>query len=160
MASASLFCLNAPSGYLSLAAASAGNRLNGTLPRPTSATVAAPFRIRRRVAARPWVMVIGILLSGSPSQGLQEIDDRVDFLFGQNAISSERGHHGLRVAFAFIRHDSDEIVAVGIFAFQFRQRRSDRARKIAALDLVAGQAIALAAIEGELLPLGNRGLGL
>src|ERR1700757_2360753 len=98
MASASPFCLNASSGYLSLAAAKAGARLNGRLPRPISATLAAPFRIRRRVAGKPsLVVVIEILLKGgSPLERLQEIHHRVDFLFSQNPVSSERRHHGLR----------------------------------------------------------------
>jgi len=46
----------------------------------------------------------------------------------------------LRVTLGFIIEDGNEIVAVGIFAFDILQRRPDRPRKIAALDLVAGQA--------------------
>jgi hypothetical protein len=64
----------------------------------------------------------------------------------------------LRVTLGFIIEDGNEIVAVRIFAFDILQRRPDGARKIAALDLVAGQAIALAAIESQLLALGDRGL--
>jgi len=64
----------------------------------------------------------------------------------------------LRVTLGFIIEDGNEIVAVGIFAFDIFQRRPDGAWKIAALDLVAGQAIALAAIERQLLTLGGRGL--
>jgi len=64
----------------------------------------------------------------------------------------------LRVTLGFIIEDGNEIVAVGIFAFDILQRRPDRPRKIAALDLVAGQAIALAAIESQLLTLGGRRL--
>src|SRR3982075_452571 len=58
MASASLFALNASIGYLSLAAANAGARPNGMLPRPTRATAPAPCRIRRRVAENPLSVVV------------------------------------------------------------------------------------------------------
>ena len=73
-------------------------------------------------------------------------------------ISSERRHHGQRIALGFVVDDRDEIVAIGIFAFDVVQRRPDGAGKVAALDDVAGQAIALAAVEGELLAFGDGGL--
>jgi len=91
-----------------------------------------------------------------PSQGLQEIDDRVDFLLGQNAVASERRHDGLRIALCFIGEDRDQIVTIGIFAFDVSQHRPDGSGKVAALDLVAGQAIALAAIESQSLTFGDR----
>src|SRR5215470_1912446 len=56
---------------------------------------------------------------GSPqkaSQGLQEIDDRVDFLLRQNAIAPEWRHHCQRVARGLVGQNGDEFVAVGVFA--------------------------------------------
>ena len=38
------------------------------------------------------------------------------FLFGQNAIPSEWGHGGLRIAPGFIGEDGDQLVAVRILA--------------------------------------------
>jgi hypothetical protein len=64
----------------------------------------------------------------------------------------------LRVTLGFVIEDGDEFVAVRIFAFDVGQRRADGAGQVAALDRMAGQAIALAAIESQLLPLGGRGL--
>src|SRR5580704_15665570 len=159
MASVSLFALNASSGYLSLAA-NAGTRPNGRLPRPTSATTPAPCRISRRVAGKPlWVVLIEILLEAAcRSQCLQEIHHRVDLLLGQDPVSSERRHHGLRIAFGFVRHDGDEVVAIGVLALDVLQCGPDGAGKIAALDVVAGQAIALAAVERDFLAFGNAGL--
>src|SRR6202012_3182433 len=102
-ASASLFCLKASSGYLSLAAARAG--LNDSVP--NSATAPAPCRIRRRVG--DWQGLMGGLRK---LQRLQEIDDRVDFLLGENAVAPERGHHGLRIARGLVGDDGDEILAI------------------------------------------------
>src|SRR5882724_11842751 len=114
MASASLLALNASSGYLSLAAAKAGAGPNGMFPRPISATAPAPCRISRRVVENSWWL--GVIRKSprgrSPSKGLQEIHDRVDLLVGQNAISSERRHHGLRIALGLIVKDGDEFVRV------------------------------------------------
>jgi len=90
---------------------------------------------------------------------LQEINDRVDFLFGQNPVSSERRHHGQRIALGFVVENCDQFVAGGVLALDVGQFRTDGAGILAALDDMAGQAIALAAIEGELLPLGNSRLG-
>ena len=53
----------------------------------------------------------------------------------------------MRVALGLVRDNRHEFVAIGILAFDIFQRRPDRAGKIAALDLVTGQAIALAAFE-------------
>src|SRR4051795_4124144 len=117
MASASLLALNASSGYLSLAAASAGVKPNGRLPRPMSATAPAPCRISRRVAENPTsVMSIISKACTRTSQRLQEIHHRVDFLFGQDPVASERRHHGQRIAQGFIVDNGDEILALGILA--------------------------------------------
>jgi len=86
---------------------------------------------------------------------LQEIHHRVDFLFGQKPVSSERRHHGQRIALGFVIKDGDEIVAIGIFAFDVDEFRADRAGQVATLDDMAGQAIALAAVERNFLPLGG-----
>src|SRR6185437_3992320 len=158
-ASASLFWLKAFSGYLSLAAASAGPGPNIEWPSPISAIVTAPCRTKRRVGAGPWSIMVMSTLQGqascSPSQGLQEIDDRVDLVAGQNAISPERRHHGQRVAPGLIGDDGDEIAAIREFALDVGERRPDGAGKLAAFDVMAGQAVALAAIECQLLTLGN-----
>ena len=92
----------------------------------------------------PWVT------RGPRSQCLQEVHDRVDLFVVQNPVSSERRHHGQRIALGGVDQDGDQFVAVGILALDVGQRRPDRAGKIAALDVVAGQAIALAAIERQL----------
>src|SRR5262249_53538396 len=90
--------------------------------------------------------------SPEESQRLQEVDDGTDLLLGQNSISPEWRHHGRRIALGLIAHDRDQIVAIGVFALQAGESRPDRSRKIAAVDLVTAEAIALASIEGELLP--------
>jgi hypothetical protein len=90
------------------------------------------------------------------SQGLQEIDDRVDFLLSQNTVAPERRHDGLRIAFGFIGKDRDQLVTVGIFAFDIPQHGPDSPGKIAPSDLVASQAITLAAIESQSLTFGDR----
>src|SRR6185437_5064641 len=150
MASSVPFTLKAASGYLSLAAASAGATPKRMPPKPASATTAAPFRISRRVSsARPgieWVMQI--LLEARPwSQRLQEVDDRVDFFVGENVIAPERWHHRQRIALGFVGDDRNQIGEVRVFGLDVGQGRSDVACEVAALDLMAGQAIALAAIE-------------
>src|SRR3954471_2711674 len=106
--SASVFCLNASSGYLSLAAARAP-LTNGILPRPTRATAPAPCRISLRVAEnRVSVLFIQSLLTpalarhGFASQCLKEIHHGADLLFGQDPVSSERRHHGQRIAKGFV----------------------------------------------------------
>src|SRR5262245_41692927 len=156
MASVSLFCLNASSGYLSLAAARAGEP-NDRLPRPTRATAPAPCRITRRDSLLSLVFINGLLMPGRSSKGLQEIHDRVDLLLGQNPVSSERRHHGQRITLGFVEHDGEQLVAL-VLVLHVGQFRSDRAGIIAALDDMADQAIALAAVEGELLAL-RGGLG-
>ena len=88
----------------------------------------------------------------------QEIDDSVDFLLGQNAVTPEWRHHGLRISPGLVADDGDQVVTVGVFGFDVRESRPDRARQVAALDHMTGQAIALAAIEGELLAVGGGGL--
>src|SRR6185369_2707373 len=143
MASASLFALNASSGYLSLAAASAGVRPKGRLPRPTSATAPAPCRISRRVAENLTSLIsIQILLKRArcrlASQRLQEIHHRVDFLWGQDPVAPERRHHGQRIAQGFVRYDGDELRAIWIFALDVDQLRPDGAGQGAALDGMAG----------------------
>jgi len=90
------------------------------------------------------------LLAGLKSQGLQEINDRADLLVGQNPVPAERRHHGLRIALGLVEDDRDQLVAIGVFCLEVLQLRADRSRQVAALDDVAGQAIALAAVEGEL----------
>src|SRR5690348_3656919 len=137
MASASLFCLNASSGYLSLAAAAGGTK--GSWPRPISAMPAAPFRTRRRRGEKARGLILQKLQLRGLSQGLQEIHDGVDFLLGQDAVASERRHHGLGIALGFVVQDRDEVAPVGIFALDVLEPGPDRARQIAALDLVAGQ---------------------
>src|SRR3954463_9923370 len=162
MASASLFCLNASSGYLSLAAARAGAAPNGRLPRPSSATEAAPCRIRRRVAVGPVSVVISGLLTNLlaclKSQGLQEINDRADLLVGQNPVPAERRHHGLRIALGLVEDDRGQLVAIGVPGLEVLQFRPDRSRQVATPDDMAGQAIALAAVESEFLAVGHNGL--
>jgi len=64
----------------------------------------------------------------------------------------------LRIAPGFIGEDGDEVVAVRIFAFDVPERRPDGAGKLAALDVVAAQAIALAAIESKPLSFGSERL--
>ena len=71
---------------------------------------------------------------------------------------AERRHHGLGIAFGLIVEDRDQIVAVRIFAFDVFKLWPDRAWQVAASDVVAGQAISLAPVEGELLSLGCRRL--
>jgi len=150
IASASLFCLNASSGYLSLAAANAGARkgryepdqrdeprtLQDQAPRESVFLGCHPKSLQRAKA------VTGF--AGNPRPR--------DFPFGQNSVSSERRHHGQRIALGFVGHDRDDLVAVGIFLLDVDQFRPQRAGILAALDRMAGQAIALAAIEGELFP--------
>src|SRR5207248_10659290 len=136
----SLFCLNASSGYLSFAAAKACAR-KGALLNPSSATMPARCRIRRREIPFP-VVVIQKSPEGA-SKGLQEIHDRVDLLVGQNPVSSERRHHGQRIALGFVKDNGDELVAVGILALHVGQFRAKGAGILAALDDVAGQAVAL-----------------
>src|ERR1700704_397961 len=160
MASASPFCLNASSGYLSLAAASAGAKPNGILPSPPSATRPAPCRSRRRDNPFSIGFIQKSPVSARTSKGLQEIHDCVDFFFGQNPVSSERRHHGQRIAPGFVGKYGDEFVAVGILALDVGQFRTNGAGILAALDGMAGQAVALAAIEGELLALGSSRLGV
>jgi hypothetical protein len=93
-----------------------------------------------------------VLLKARPgSQRLQEVDDRVDFFFGENVISPERRHHREGITLGFIGDDRDQIGAVRIFGFDVGECRPDVAGKIADLDLVPGQAVALAAIVRELL---------
>ena len=92
------------------------------------------------------------------SQGLQEIHDRVDLLLGQNPVSSERRHHGLRIAFGLIVNDRHQIVTIRISAFDVLEFRADAAGEVAARDHMAGQAIALAAVECDFLTLGGVGL--
>ena len=75
-----------------------------------------------------------------------------------NEIAAKWRHYGQRVTLGFIVENGDEFVAVGILAFDILQRRSDSTGQIAALDVVAGQAIALVAIESKLLALRHRGL--
>src|SRR6185436_17723895 len=94
------------------------------------------------------------------SQRLQEIHHRVDFLFGQNAVAPERRHHGQRVAQGFVVENGDEILALGILALDVDQFGPDRAGQVATLDDVAGQAVALAAVESELAAFLDRGLRL
>jgi len=53
----------------------------------------------------------------------------------------------------FIGEDSDKVIAVGVLALDVLQGGPDRAGKIAAPDLVTGQAIALAAVERQRPPL-------
>src|SRR5689334_3515097 len=97
MTSASLFCLKASSGYLSLAAARAG-QTDDALPRPTSAIAPAPCRITRRDSCFSVMLIQISFKPHGPSKGLQEIHDRVDLLLGQNPVSSERRHHGQWIA--------------------------------------------------------------
>ncbi len=92
------------------------------------------------------------------SQGLQEVHHGVDFLLAQNPVAAERRHHGLRVAFGLIGDDRDQLVAA-VLRLEAGQFGADRAGQFAALDDMAGQAIALAAVESELLALSG-GLGL
>src|SRR6267142_7020613 len=94
-------------------------------------------------ASRPYSLSLA-------SQGLQEIHHRGDFLFGQYPVPSERRHHGQWIAQGFVVENGDEIVAIGILAFDVDQFGPDGAWKVATPDDVAGQAIALAAVEGEL----------
>src|SRR4029077_1525756 len=99
------------------------------------------------------------LLSRYASQGLQEIDDRVDLLLGQNAVAPERRHDGQWIAPGLIGQDRDEITPIGILAFDVLELWPDRSGQVAALDLVAGQAVALAAGEGELFAIASTRLG-
>ena len=94
-----------------------------------------------------------------PSQGLQEVHHRVDLSFGENAVASERRHHGQRIAFGFVGQDGNELVAIRVLGLDVLELRPDRAGQVAALDVVAGQAIALAAVKGDLLALGGSRLG-
>src|SRR3954464_4999468 len=158
IASPTFFCLKASSGYLSsLAAAKTGVACSTALPRPISATRPAPFRIRRRVANGPNEAVM--CLSKRESEGLQEIDDGADFLLGQDAVAPEWRHHRRRIADRLVVEDRDQLGTV-VLGLEIFELRADRARQVAALDLMAGQAIALAAVEGELLAIGGAGLGL
>jgi len=60
----------------------------------------------------------------------------------------------------FVGDDRDEIVTVRIFGFDLGECRPDRAGQVAALDLMAGQAVALATVESELLAVGGARLGV
>src|SRR6202012_3645541 len=125
-ASATPFCLNASSGHLSLAAASAGIASNGRLPRPIRATVAAPFRISRRVAENPWSVeiILNISWACAPLQSLQEVHDRVDLLLGQNPVPSERGHHGQGISFGLVVKDRHEVVTIRVFLLDVGEFRA------------------------------------
>src|SRR5690242_13728723 len=94
-------------------------------------------------------------VSKAMSKRLQEIDDRVDLPLGQNAVAAERWHHRQRIALCFVGHDRDQLLAI-VLAVELLELRSDRARQVAALDHMASQAIALAAVEGELLTFRSR----
>src|SRR5882757_7216169 len=160
IASSLFFCLNASSGYLSLAAAKAGVRPKRMPARPINASTAAPFRTSRRVES---MVSIGCFITFSSearrsSQRLQKIYHRIDFLLGQNAIPAERGHHGQRIAFGFVKYDRNQFVTIRILLLDVDQLGTDGARQVAALDDVTGEAVAFAAIESELLALGDGGL--
>ena len=67
-----------------------------------------------------------------PSKGLQEIHDRADLLVGQNPVSSERRHHGQRIALGFVVENGDEILALGVFTLDVNQLGPDCARTVSA----------------------------
>src|SRR6202140_1951988 len=103
-------------------------------------------------AATAMAMAREILTSFSGSlTRIEKIDDRFDFPVGQNQIAPERRHHGLRVALGLVEHDSPQFLAVGKPGFHVGKRRPDIAGRVTALDIVAGQAIALAAVERQRL---------
>src|SRR6202000_3264370 len=89
--------------------------------------------------------------SDSPLLRIEEIDDRADFLIGEDQISFERRHHGLRIALALVGDYRDQLGAVGESLLHVIERRPEVAGRVAALDVVTGEAIALAAIERKLL---------
>src|SRR3954447_8167569 len=156
MASSLLFCLNASSGYLSLAAANAGVQPKRMSANPISASTAAPLTTMRRAASTVsfgWFMCFSS--NASRFQRLQKIHHRLDLFLAQDAVAAERGHHGQWIALGFIGHDRDQIVAVGIFRLDVDQLGTDGARQVAPLDHMAGQAIPLAPIESKLLALGD-----
>src|SRR5947209_18809030 len=154
MASSLLFCLNASSGYLPLAAANAGLQPKRMPANPISASTAVPLTIMRRVASTVSLgRFICFSSNASRLQRLQEIHHRLDLLLAQDAVAAERRHHRQWIAFGFIEYDRDQIVAVGVFRFDIDQLGPDAAGQVAALHDMAGQAIAFAAIESEFLAL-------
>ena len=64
----------------------------------------------------------------------------------------------MRIASGFIGEDGDEVVAVRIFAFDVLERRPDGAGELTTLNVVAAQAIALAAVERKPLSFGSERL--
>src|SRR6202012_2894703 len=110
MVSASLFDLKASAGHsLASASAKAGN---GKAPRPKPAKppAMAPFRTVRRASASE----VSVITSApcARSARVEEIDDRLDFLVGQNEVALERRHHRLRIALGLVGNDGDELLAI------------------------------------------------
>src|SRR6202051_1122617 len=101
-------------------------------------------------AAMAMAMVREILTSFSGSlTRIEKIDDRFDFPVGQNQVAPEWRHHGLRIALGLVEHDRRQFLTVGKPDLHVGKRWPEIAGRIATLDVMAGQAIALAAVEGE-----------
>src|SRR6185437_2399054 len=108
-----------------------------------------------RLAGSPAFMLTRVLVVHSNTTLLscvQKVYHRFDFLFGQDQIAPERRHAGERVALGLVGNDRGKRFAIWIAVFHVGKRWPDVARSVAASDLVTGEAISFAAVEGQRFP--------
>src|SRR5689334_3068929 len=100
-----------------------------TPPRPSTAMPTAPFRMVRRVwrgaPEKSFITVSPLLLRCRGLLLVEVIDDRLDFLLGQDVVAPEGRHHRQLVPLRLVGDDRNDILAVGIARLEVDQRRTD-----------------------------------
>jgi hypothetical protein len=84
---------------------------------------------------------------------IQKVDDAIDFLAGQNQVSTEWRHDRQGIALGLVRNDRNQLAAIREPLLHVHQGRTDIAGSVAALYVVTGEAVALAAIVRKLFAL-------
>src|SRR6185437_14289609 len=112
-----------------------------TPPRPSTAMPTAPFRMVRRVwrgaPEKSFITVSPLLLRCRGLLLVEVIDDRLDFLLGQDVVAPEGRHHRELVPLRLVIDDGNHVLAIRVSVLQVDERRTDIAEIADALDLVA-----------------------